>query len=74
MAAMMEGPNAPDPQLVADAIAKLVDTPAGARPLRTVVAPLQSQGIEAVNGVSAQVQSTMFGFMGMTPLLQPKVK
>ncbi len=73
MGAMLDGPNAPDPQLVADAVAQLIDTPAGKRPLRTVVAPLQSQGIEAVNAVSAQVQAGMFAHMGMTPLLQPKV-
>lgn len=74
MGRMLEGPHAPDPQLVADAIAGLVETPAGQRPLRTVVAPLQSQGIEAVNGVSAQVQAGTFQAMGWQHLLQPKTK
>lgn len=74
MGKMFEGPNVPDPQLVADAIDELIDTPVGQRPLRTVVAPLQSQGIEAVNGVSAQVQAGMFGAMGLAQVLQPKVK
>lgn len=74
MGKMFEGPHAPDPQLVADAVAKLIETPVGQRPLRTVVAPHQSQGIEAVNGVSSQVQAGMFEGMGLTQLLQPKVK
>lgn len=74
MGSMLEGPNAPDPQLVADAVARLIDTPTGHRPLRTVVAPLQSQGIESVNAASSGVQAGMFQFMGMGDLLQTRGK
>jgi NAD(P)-dependent dehydrogenase (short-subunit alcohol dehydrogenase family) len=74
MSKMFEGPNAPNPQLVADAVAKLIDTPVGQRPLRTVVAPTQAQGIEACNQVAAQVQQTTFEHMGLKHLLQPKTK
>jgi len=72
MGQMVSGPNAPDPQLVADAISKLIDTPTGQRPLRTVVAPGQSQGVEACNAASSQVQAGMFEMMGFSKLLQPK--
>ncbi len=72
MGPMLEGPNAPSPQLVADAIAKLVETPVGQRPLRTVVDPLTGAGTEAINGTSSQVQAGAFEGMGMKHLLQPK--
>jgi NAD(P)-dependent dehydrogenase (short-subunit alcohol dehydrogenase family) len=71
---MGSGANAPSPQLVADAIAKLVETPVGQRPLRTVVAPGQSDGAEAINGVSKQVQEGTFGALGLSPLLQTKAR
>ena len=46
----------PDPQEVADAIAQVIATSAGQRPLRTVVAiESQRQGTQVLNGVSEQV-------------------
>jgi NAD(P)-dependent dehydrogenase (short-subunit alcohol dehydrogenase family) len=69
---MLLGPTAPSPQLVADAIAKLIETPAGQRPLRTVIDPLTGQGTEAINAVAAQVQAASFEAMGMKELLSPK--
>ncbi|MFD2937633.1 SDR family NAD(P)-dependent oxidoreductase [Spirosoma flavum] len=39
----------PDPQLVADAIIRLIDTPAGQRPLRTVVDPVAGRFTERAN-------------------------
>jgi NAD(P)-dependent dehydrogenase (short-subunit alcohol dehydrogenase family) len=67
------GPGAPDPELVAEAIAQLIETPVGERPLRTVVAPPgMRDGIEAINGVSTQVQEGMFEGMRLTPLLQTR--
>ncbi|MGC4102454.1 SDR family oxidoreductase [Ferruginibacter sp.] len=39
----------PDPQLVADAIVKLIDTPKGKRPLRTVVDPVTGSFSEIAN-------------------------
>ena len=45
-----------DPQEVADAIARVVALPFGARPLRTIVASeAQQQGVAAINVVSQQV-------------------
>ena len=39
----------PDPQQVADAVKRLVDTPAGSRPLRTVVGPIFTEGVAEYN-------------------------
>jgi NAD(P)-dependent dehydrogenase (short-subunit alcohol dehydrogenase family) len=71
MGAMLSGPNAPSPQLVADAVAKLIETPTGQRPLRTVVDPLTGQGTETINGVAAQVQGMVLESMGFKALLGP---
>jgi NAD(P)-dependent dehydrogenase (short-subunit alcohol dehydrogenase family) len=43
------GPGAPDPQEVADAIAELIDLPAGGRPLRTVVGSMITAGVRELN-------------------------
>jgi hypothetical protein len=58
MAQMFSAPGAPHPQEVADAIAQLVDTPAGKRPLRTVVDRVMlGQGLAAINATCAEVQA-----------------
>jgi NAD(P)-dependent dehydrogenase (short-subunit alcohol dehydrogenase family) len=69
---MLSGPNVPSPQLVADAIVKLIETPTGQRPLRTVVDPFTGQGTEAINAAAEQVQAHAFEGMGMKELLAPK--
>jgi NADP-dependent 3-hydroxy acid dehydrogenase YdfG len=71
--AMLSGPNAPSPQLVADAIQKLIETPVGQRPLRTIVDPLTGQITEAINAAARPVQEGLMANMGMSALLQPKV-
>lgn len=45
----LHGPGAPDPQEVADAVKKLIETPAGERPLRTCVGEIATAGIEELN-------------------------
>ena len=58
----------PNPQLVADAIVQLIDTPAGKRPLRTVVDPATGSFTEIANGqVKEQYDNflTAFGMQGM---------
>jgi NAD(P)-dependent dehydrogenase (short-subunit alcohol dehydrogenase family) len=53
------GIPAPDPQEVADAIAHLIETPAGERPLRTVVAiPGQQAAILRINEASTTAASS----------------
>lgn len=58
----------PNPQLVADAIVKLIDTPNGERPLRTVVDPATGNFSEIANGhVKEQYEHflTAFGMQAM---------
>lgn len=77
MRAMLEAlpgnEHAPDPQLVADAILRIVSTPPGARPVRTAVDPQGTVFVDAVNKTAADVQLQLFGMMGMSDLLNPKV-
>jgi NAD(P)-dependent dehydrogenase (short-subunit alcohol dehydrogenase family) len=58
----------PNPQLVADAIVQLIDTPQGKRPLRTVVDPVTGNFIEVANQqVKEQYDNflTAFGMQGI---------
>jgi NAD(P)-dependent dehydrogenase (short-subunit alcohol dehydrogenase family) len=51
----------PDPQEVADAVARVIALPAGKRPLHTVVAPAaQRQAPEAVNDAATQATQAFF--------------
>ena len=51
----------PDPQEVADAVARLIALPAGKRPLHTVVAPVaQREAPQAVNDVEAPATHAFF--------------
>jgi NAD(P)-dependent dehydrogenase (short-subunit alcohol dehydrogenase family) len=51
----------PDPQQVADAVARIIALPAGKRPLHTVVAPAaQRQGPQAVNDAATQATQSFF--------------
>ncbi len=65
MAAMLSNPDAPSPQLVADAIKGLVDTPQGKRPLRTVVGPLTVAGIEELNEDYLRARSKLYAEMDL---------
>lgn len=66
------GPEAPDPQLVADAIADLVDTPAGSRPLRTTVGPPPAPQAAQINETAARVQEETLGYMGLADMISVK--
>ena len=59
------GPDAPDPQEVADAIANLVDLPAGQRPLRTVVGTLVTAGVRELNEQYDKSRQQLFSSLGM---------
>ena len=65
---MFSGDTAPDPQEVADAIAKLVATPAGQRPLRTLVGQ-DAQAATALNQVAEQAQEVLMGMLGLSYLM-----
>jgi NAD(P)-dependent dehydrogenase (short-subunit alcohol dehydrogenase family) len=65
--------GAPDPQEIADAVLKLVETPAGERPLRVVVDPLMGgEGANSLNHASSQVQEQLLDGFGMRELLSVK--
>jgi NAD(P)-dependent dehydrogenase (short-subunit alcohol dehydrogenase family) len=68
-AGMFTGEGAPNSQWVADAIVRLLDTPAGTRPLRTVV-DAHPEGVQAINQVCEQVTVGSLGAIGLGGLLQ----
>jgi NAD(P)-dependent dehydrogenase (short-subunit alcohol dehydrogenase family) len=68
------GPDAPDPQQVADAIAQLVAQPAGQRPLRTTVGPPPAPQADQINQVAAQVQEQTLQYMGLGDLLSVQAR
>lgn len=72
LGAMLSSPDAPQPQEVADAVLKLVQTPAGQRPARTIVDRYGGQASATVNQVCAQVTESIFGAFHLTPLLSVK--
>ncbi|MEM8885659.1 MAG: SDR family oxidoreductase [Planctomycetota bacterium] len=63
--------KAPDPQGVADAVAKLVATPRGERPFRTVVDEMgMGPAIEGVNAASEQAMQGIYGALEMSGMLK----
>ncbi|MGH8014585.1 MAG: SDR family NAD(P)-dependent oxidoreductase, partial [Candidatus Zixiibacteriota bacterium] len=69
----LKSAGGPNPQMVADAVAKLIDTPAGKRPLRTVVDALgMGEPIEKINQVSEQVTSGIYNNFGISNMLNLK--
>jgi NAD(P)-dependent dehydrogenase (short-subunit alcohol dehydrogenase family) len=51
------GHQPPDPQEVADAVKRLIELPAGQRPLRTVVGPVFTEGVAAYNQTYEHVRA-----------------
>jgi NAD(P)-dependent dehydrogenase (short-subunit alcohol dehydrogenase family) len=49
----------PNPQEVADAVKRLIDLPAGQRPLRTVVGPVFTEGVDEYNAVYQQTRANL---------------
>jgi NAD(P)-dependent dehydrogenase (short-subunit alcohol dehydrogenase family) len=64
----LEEASDPDPQEVADAVLRLVQTPPGRRPLRTLVGE-QVAPLEEVNAVHQQVQDEILGYAGYDDLI-----
>ena len=60
---MLSGPDAPDPHDIAAAIAKLIVTPKGARPVRTVVGA--SYGADTLNDATEPVQAGTVEALGL---------
>jgi NAD(P)-dependent dehydrogenase (short-subunit alcohol dehydrogenase family) len=59
----------PNPQLVADAIVKLINTPGGKRPLRTVVDPATGNFSEIANGHVKEQYDNFLTAFGMQTML-----
>ena len=69
-----EGPNAPDPQNVANAVAAVVNAPAGQRPVRTVVDELgMKEPIEGINAAAEQAMQGIYGAFEMGGMLSAKL-
>ena len=60
----------PDPQLVADAIVRLIDTPGGKRPLRTVVDPATGDFSEIANRQVKEQYDNFLTAFGMESMLR----
>ncbi len=69
-AELYESEDARDPQEVADAIAKLIATPIGQRPLRTVVGI--DFGVTKFNEAAAPFQRGLLGALDMQHMEQPE--
>jgi NAD(P)-dependent dehydrogenase (short-subunit alcohol dehydrogenase family) len=64
-----------NPQLVADAVANLVDAPAGERKFRTVVDKMgMGDHFNGYNESLEQITSGIYSAFGMVDMLKPKVK
>jgi NAD(P)-dependent dehydrogenase (short-subunit alcohol dehydrogenase family) len=66
--AMRAQPNAPDPRDVADAIVKVIETPAGQRPARVPVDAMKGALVPRLNDAHAQAQRELLQGMGMGAL------
>jgi NAD(P)-dependent dehydrogenase (short-subunit alcohol dehydrogenase family) len=69
VAAMMSGPNAPNPQEVADAIVQLVETPAGSRPAHVIVDRMFGALVTPLNEKHDDAQHAVLGPMGLGMML-----
>jgi NAD(P)-dependent dehydrogenase (short-subunit alcohol dehydrogenase family) len=67
IAAGLESSAAPM-QEVADEVARLIETPAGSRPMRTLMGPIVG-ALQPINDVSAQIQRELLTGMGLGQLL-----
>ena len=71
MGSVTEGPTAPNPVEVAVAVADLIESAPGSRPLRTVVDPLSGpEATERINDACAKVQSEVLAAFGLSHLLR----
>jgi len=61
----------PDPQEIPDAILRLVEAPAGQRPLRTVCGP--DYGATLVNSLTAPIQADVLRALGMGGMVKGEI-
>lgn len=71
---IFDGPDAPDPQWVADAVASVIRAPRGKRPFRTVVDRLgMGDAIEPYNRSIDEIQKRVFAAFGMADALNLRI-
>ena len=63
-----------NPQLVADAVVKLIETPKGKRPFRTVVDPGFEQFLDPYNKMLDDIQQNLLNDFGLATLFSRKCK
>lgn len=69
-----EGPNAPNPQWVADAVAQIIRTPRGERPFRTPVDRIgMGDAVKPYNLAAEEMQKALYAAFGMSDVLKLKV-
>lgn len=75
MESMEANKDVANPQLVADAMVKLIETPAGQRAFRTVIDPMAgNQNRQLINEAQEKMQSMFFEAMGMSEMVKLKTK
>lgn len=62
-----------NPQMVADAVVKLIETPKGERPFRTVVDAMFEQILDPYNKMLDDIQQNLLNNFGIGDLIQPKM-
>jgi NAD(P)-dependent dehydrogenase (short-subunit alcohol dehydrogenase family) len=67
---LFQSANAPNPQDVAETIARIVEQPNGSRPTRAIVG--QSFGADAINAQAASVQTMLIEGLGLGQLAGPR--
>jgi len=63
--------NAPDPQMVADAVLNLIELPRGRRPFRTIVEGMgMGEPIEKYNQAASQMTTSIYSAIGIDKMLK----
>jgi NAD(P)-dependent dehydrogenase (short-subunit alcohol dehydrogenase family) len=73
MAAYAQSGQAPEPVRVAEAVADVVEAPAGTRPVRVVVDPNGPGSAARLNALAATEQAAILGNLGLEELLTPRL-
>ncbi len=69
----LHGDEGPDPQEVADTVLALIETPAGERPLRTVVDPFTGgEAPKSLNAATNEIQAALLAGFGLADLRSVK--
>lgn len=73
VAQQIEDGTVNNPQMVADAVVKLIETPKGQRPFRTVVDAMFEQILDPYNRMLDDIQQNLLNNFGIGELTKPKI-